>query len=240
MKRAPLLAITLCLSLAAAAQRSGCPIADAPLPSGPPGPPPTWIPPAMFPEKFGDPVPPQQSRELTAQELGAEEMQRLQESLAKQRANDWVTDVEEGHVSGLLRMESRVRPEPTPPEAAQVAADVARTPLAAWRLVGYVDTHVKSRAWRMFRSGDGALFSLEEWNYKADGGAIFQMPGTTNRKVGAHAASLRGMRAPSGCVLSTLTWYDDRKEYRLEIVGPLDIEAQRALLMQVGEAIAGR
>ena len=70
----------------------------------------------------------------------------------------------------------------------------------------------------MARSPDGSVLALGEWDYKPDVGDV-QSPGMNN------------------AVSTTLSW-DDRKLYRLEIAGPLDMERQRATLMEIGRALA--
>ena len=240
--------VASCVAACAFAQHPDCPKANAPMPTSPPGPPPRimppmFTPPATFPkspEEWKAATPPSQVREMTPAEIGAEGAADIQKDVAQLQAGNWLRDVEEGHVSSLLFVEKRSRGEPLPADAAPMAADLQRTPLSAWRYVGHVPTGMPSRAERLYRASDGSLLSLQEWSYKADGGAIYRMPGMSNRKVGGHAATLTGMKGPSGCVKSILQWQDDRKDYRLELAGPLDVEAQRALLVQVAEAIAAQ
>jgi hypothetical protein len=148
-----------------------------------------------------------------------------------------VYDVQEGYVSAILNFRRSARPGALPPQSAAIAADVSSTPLARWSYEGYLPERVPYRVTRFFRSPEGALLALSEWDYAADVGAV-TMQGLNNRIIHGRPAGLFAMRAPSGCVSTTLSWKDDRKLYRLELVGPLDAAAQRAALTQVGEALA--
>ena len=157
---------------------------------------------------------------------------------AKVDPNADYLEAEEGHVSAILQMEKRVRSGPLPPSSAYVALDTLRTPLAQWNYVGYLPSPMASRVTRFFRK-DGSLLALSEWAYRRDmGGDLPSMPGVSNRTVGGREAGLHGLRSPSGCISTTLSWKDDNKLYRIELVGPMDAEQQRATLMQIGEAIA--
>ena len=150
---------------------------------------------------------------------------------------DAVFDAEEGHISAILIMERSVKPGPLPPPLAPIASDIAGTPLAQWRYEGYLPERVPHRVSRFFRSPEGAVLALGEWDYKPDVGDM-QFPGMNNASVGERRAGLFSLRSPSGCVSTTLSWKDDRKLYRLEIAGPLDIDRQRATLMEIGRSLA--
>ena len=150
---------------------------------------------------------------------------------------DAVFNAEEGHISAILIMERSVKPGPVPADVAPIASDIASTPLAQWRYEGYLPERVPHRVSRFFRSPDGSVLALGEWDYKPDVGDV-QFPGMNNARVGDKRAGLFSLRSPSGCVSSTLSWKDDRKLYRLEIAGPLDMERQRATLMEIGRALA--
>jgi hypothetical protein len=147
-------------------------------------------------------------------------------------------EAEEGHVSAILQMARRVRPGPLPSSADAVAVDVLRTPLALWNYLGYLPSPMRSRVTRFFGK-EGSLLALSEWAYRGDmGGDLPASPDVSNRTIGGRPAGLHGLRSPSGCVSTTLSWKDDNKLWRIEIVGPLSIEKQRTTVMQIGEAIA--
>jgi hypothetical protein len=150
---------------------------------------------------------------------------------------DAVFDAEEGHVSAILNMERALKAGPVPASVASIASDVSATPLARWSYEGYLPERVAHRVSRFFRGPDGSIVALGEWDYKPDVGDV-QFPGMNNATVAGKPAGLFSLRSPSGCVSTTLSWKDDRKLYRLEIVGPLDIESQRAALTRLGESLA--
>jgi hypothetical protein len=150
---------------------------------------------------------------------------------------DAVFDGEEGHVSAILNMERSVKAGPVPQNVAYIASDVSKTLLGGWKYEGYLPERVPHRVSRFFRGPDGSLLAFGEWDYRPDIGDV-QMPGMNNASVAGKDAGLLSLRAPSGCVSTTLSWKDDRKLYRLEIVGPLDMERQRATLKKIAESIA--
>lgn len=150
---------------------------------------------------------------------------------------DAVFDAEEGHVSAIVAMERALRPGPVPPEFASAASAISGTPLAEWTYEGYLPERSPRRVSRFFRSPEGAHLAFGEWEYRADVGDV-RFPGMDNATVGARSAGLFSLRSPSGCVSTTLSWKDDRKLYRLEIVGPLDMQAQRAQVTRIAESIA--
>ena len=156
--------------------------------------------------------------------------------IAQSLQPDAVFDAEEGHVSAILNMERALRAGPVPPQVAAIASDVSKTPLAAWKYEGFLPERVPRRVSRFFRSPDGALLALGEWDYKPDAGDM-QFQGMDNTSVGGMPAGLLSLRAPSGCTSTTLTWKDDRKLYRLEIVGPLDVEKQRDTVKRIAESM---
>lgn len=150
---------------------------------------------------------------------------------------DAVFDAEEGHISAILNMERLLKAGPVPQDVAQIATDVARTPLARWKYEGYLPERVPHRVSRFFRSPDGALLALGEWDYKPDIGDV-QFPGMNNASVAGKPAGLFSLRSRSGCVSTTLSWADESKLYRLEIVGPLPLERQRETLTRIAESVA--
>jgi hypothetical protein len=156
--------------------------------------------------------------------------------LAQPLQPEAVFDAEEGHVSAILNMERALRAGPLPQQVANIASDVGKTPLVEWKYEGYLPERVPHRLSRFYRSPDGALLAFGEWDYKPDVGAM-QFQGMDNASVAGAPAGLFSLRAPSGCTSTTLSWKDDRKLYRLEIVGPLDVERQRATLMRIAESI---
>ena len=160
------------------------------------------------------------------------------EDASKADPNAEFLEAEEGHVSAIMQMARRVRPGPLPASADPVAVDVLRTPLAQWNYAGYLPSPMPTRVTRFFRK-EGATLALSEWAYRRDmGGDLPANPDVSNRTIGGRPAGLHGLRSPSGCVSTTLSWKDDNKLWRIEVVGPLSVEQQRATVMQIGEAIA--
>ena len=150
---------------------------------------------------------------------------------------DAVFNAEEGHVSAILNMERSLKAGPVPEAAAGIATDVSKTPLAQWSYEGYLPERVPNRVSRFFRSPDGALLAMGEWDYKPDIGDV-QFPGMNNANVAGRPAGLFSLRSPSGCVSTILSWKDDRKLYRLEIAGPIDMQRQRQTLTNIAESVA--
>ena len=145
--------------------------------------------------------------------------------------------VDEGYVSAILHFEREAKPGPLPQPAASIATDVTSTPLARWNYEGFLPERSPYRVTRFFRSPEGALLALSEWDYAADVGQV-TLQGLDNRQVKGRPAGLFAMQAPSGCVSTTLSWKDERKLYRLELVGPFDAGRQRDEIARIGEAIA--
>jgi hypothetical protein len=150
---------------------------------------------------------------------------------------DAVFDAEEGHVAAILSMERSLKPGPVPEAVAPLAADVSATPLAQWSYEGYLPERVPHRVSRFFRSPSGALLAMGEWDYKPDIGDA-KFPGMNNAMVGGKPAGLFSLRSPSGCVSTILSWKDERKLWRLEIAGPLDLEQQRSTLTRIADALS--
>jgi hypothetical protein len=201
-------AIVACAcAFAVHAQRPDCPPRNAPLPTAPEGMPPQFIPPLQFPQTFD----PNFRQPPPALDLPPPD------DIEKRKANDWLMDVEDGHVAALPRLALRVRRE---------------TPAGATR------EGSPNRVSRLYRRADGSLLNLEEWDFAADGGAVYQSAGMRNARVGAHEATMVGARGKSGCIESELTWFDKRKNFNLRIAGPLPLAEQRAVLQEVAEAVA--
>ena len=214
----PILPLMLAAGLACA-QKPGCPDRSAPMPKGPPGPPPSFTPEVVFPPTFDgrvqvSPPPPREPR------------------------REAVVDVEEGHVSALAWQADRARPEPPPHSAADRYVDVPRTALASWRFIGYRHTADREthRLTRYF-GNEGGIVSLEEWHYAEAGGATFPTR-EPDLRVGGMDARRATLRAPSGCVKSMLSWADARTDYRLEAVGPWSADRQRELLESIANSVA--
>lgn len=232
-------AIIFSIAAVAHAQRADCPRMDAPMPMKPPGAPPPILPPAQFPERWDDAVklPPPQSRELSRDEVPKDALAKWDRMREEARRNDWMTEAEEGHVAAMARMSQTARAAALPPALRAFAVDVGRSPLATWTYLGFLERgrlHVA----RYFRAADGSVLELDEFAFKDAGGAIIELPGGSNASVSGRRAQIGGLRSPSGCVQSALSWQDDRVDYRLTITGPLELQRQRALLMQTAEAIA--
>jgi hypothetical protein len=225
---APAMFFFCALAFAAHAQRPDCPALNAPMPTSPPGPPPKFMPHFEFPQKF-DPnfrPPPPSGVDFPPPD-----------DIEKRKANDWLTEVEDGHVAALPRLAARVRRE-TPAGAARVQVDASKTPLAAWEFLGYAREGSPNRVSRLYRRADGSLLNLEEWDFAADGGAVYQSAGMRNARVGTHEATSTGLRGKSGCIESMLSWFDERKNVSLRIAGPLPLAEQRAVLREVAESVA--
>jgi len=220
-------------------QRADCPRLDAPLPNRPPGEPPPLLPPVSFPQRLEDGVKPPRSHELSRDEAPAAEMKEWDGAVAKLRANDWLDEAEEGHVAMVARASRTARLSPPPPELASAASDMALSPLKSWTYLGFAPAgaHHLRRYWRAV---DGSIIEMEELDLEATGGAVITLPGMDNARVNQHPATMSGLRSPSGCIESSLAWYDQRKSYTLRLVGPIELQRQRAVLMEVAQSIAPR
>jgi hypothetical protein len=130
------------------------------------------------------------------------------------------------------------RDAPPPSKPPAHAIDVSRTALRGRDLQGTVPETSPHHLTRLFRRADGTLRGLTELRYRAAGGSVYRFEGTSSAQVGTHPAILGGVKGPSGCVASTLSWSDDRRHFKLEIAGVLEPAAQRATLLSVAESIA--
>jgi hypothetical protein len=231
--------VLLALAGMAHAQRADCPHLDAPLPQRPPGEPPALLPPVSFPQRLDDPVQPPQSRQLSRDEFPADAMRQWDRGVEKQRANDWLDQAEEGHVAMVARAARDAQPSSPPRELASAPTDMALSPLASWTYLGFspAGPHHLRRYWR---AADGSIIELDEHDLQATGGAVFTLPGMDNARINGRPATISGLRSPSGCIASSLAWYDQRKAYALRLVGPLELQRQRAVLMEVAQSIAPR
>jgi hypothetical protein len=231
----------LAFAATAHAQRADCPHLDAPVPARPPGEAPPILPPFNPPERFEDALrqPPPQSRELSRDEFPADAMKDWDRQVDTKRANDWLTPAQEGHVAMVAHAAVHAQRSTPPPELAAAATDMGGSLLAAWSYLGFAPAgphHVR----RYWRAGDGSIIEVDEHDLEAAGGAVFTLPGMDNARVGARPATVGGLRSPSGCIASSLGWYDERRSYALQLVGPLDLSRQRAVLMEVARWMASR
>jgi hypothetical protein len=229
----------LAFAAVAHAQRADCPHLDAPPPNRPPGEPPPLLPPVSFPQRLEDGVKAPQSHELSRDEVPAAAMKEWDRRVEKERANDWLLEAEEGHVAMVARASRGAQLSPPPPGLASAASDIASSPLASWTYLGFspAGPHHLRRYWR---AGDGSIIEMDELDLEATGGAVITLPGMHNARVNERPATMSGLRSPSGCIQSSLAWYDQRKSYALRLAGPLDLQRQRAVLMEVAQSIAPR
>jgi len=150
---------------------------------------------------------------------------------------DGIYSVDEGYVSAILQVEKRIKRGLAPQPSAGPLRDLLETPLGKWGYEGYLPERTANRVTRFYRSADDAVVAFSEWDYAADVGTI-DIPGMDNTTLAGKPAGLIAMRSPSGCVSTTLSWKDERKLYRVELVGPFDAQRQRAMLMEIGEALS--
>lgn len=207
-----LLALFAC---AANAQRSDCPVLNAPMPMRPPGKSPDWVPKVAFPEKWDGEVKVELPPVLPA--------------------SDELTDADEGHVTGVARMAQRADAAPPPNGVLSQLVDPGKTVLSEWRFDGYIRDMPRHKVTRVF-SRSGSVLVIEQWNYRADGASIHPMR-LPNRTVGRFPATSGGLRAPSGCVSASLGWLADGTSFSLSIAGPLSLARQRELLIDVAQSI---
>jgi hypothetical protein len=205
-------------AFSATAQRPDCPVRDAPRPSAPPGKPPEFLPKFTFPEVWGEEV------KTEAPLMGP--------------SSEELIDAEEGHVTAVART-TELAHGPAPAEdILRLGVDPGKTDLSGWRFEGYVREMPRQKVTRVF-TRHGSTLVFEEWNFAADGARVYptRQPSTA---VGPFPATWGGLRAPSGCVSTALTWGDDKTNYSLRLVGPLSLDEQRALLLRVARSIASQ
>jgi hypothetical protein len=233
MRRAAL-AVALALACAhAMAQHAGCPPAKAPPPTRPAGEPPAIMPPMAFPKTFDEPMPPQKTR-IERSDLSPEQLRAHDERLARRRAQDFIDAGEDGHVAQIGREAERAT-------RLALLAPGRVTPLAgavldAWKYEGALEDG-PARVSRFWRRSDGTVLAVSEWDEGRGMGVPITLPDAHNAKVGHHPATLGGVRGPSGCVLSSLSWSEGSRATLLRIAGPVDVGAQRKLLGEIGDAI---
>jgi hypothetical protein len=238
--RLSLAAVAVCLATTAKAQNADCPHVDAPVPRHPPGAPPPFPPPIGPPAKtLAEQLqrPPPLSRELSRDDLPPDSIREWDRRMDEERRKDWLLDVEEGFVASVARDARKATQGELPPALKAFAVRADRLPLRDWAFLGYRETG-PFRLHRYFRGPDRSLLEIQEWHYKQAGGAVFALPGSSNVKVAGRAARVSGLRAPSGCVESAMSWFDEQVNYGLRIVGPLDVPSQRRRLQEIAEAMA--
>jgi hypothetical protein len=233
-----LLMLAMLVALPAYAQRADCPRVDAPRPMSPAGGPPPFRPSINPPAHFGDPMPPPKSGEIPLSSLDEKEKAQYLAELARRRANDDLLNAEEGHVAGLAWEAQAARSDVPRGVDPTKLADIRATPLQDWAALGYGPNFSPHNVTRYFRAADGSVVSLHEWDYKADGGAVFALPGSNNLRVRGFDARMGGLRSPSGCVNASLAWTEPDRSVDLLVVGPRDLARQRALLRAIAETIA--
>jgi hypothetical protein len=222
------------------AQKPDCPHLDAARPMRPPGPPPPFPPPMGAPPKTlaeALATPPATSRELSWDDLPPESRAEWDRRMEDERRRDWIVDAEEGFIASTAWEAAKATPGPLPPALHAFAIPADKLSLAGWTFLGFRQTG-RLHVHRYFRAPEGSLLEIDEWAYKEMGGAIYGLPGASNVKVADRPARLGGLRGPSGCVSSSLSWHDDRVKYALLIVGPLDVAAQRRRLEEVAASMA--
>ena len=217
--------VALCVAaLAAHAQRADCPIRSAAVPTKPPGPPPSFTPTLIPPARFGDPLvamPPPPPVEMD-------------------RNVDGMLDAEEGFVSQLAWEADAAVPQPSARHDVSSFADLAQTELGSWRMLGYSNRpHPDPLSLTRYFSKDGGLVSLREWHMAKAGGAVYSMRPPAF-KMGDIDAYEGGIRAPSGCVIATLTWTNAGTNYTLAMVGPWTLAEQRQKLASIARSLAAR
>jgi hypothetical protein len=197
----------------AGAQRADCPLKDAPMPTKPPGMPPTEPPIPVFPEKFGDPVvlPPR----------------------VAYPPSDTLLEADEGHITAVARAVGRAQQQGPRQELSERMVDVSRTLLSQWRFAGYVPDGF--RVTRVF-TREGSTLVFDEWHMALQGGSIVGAPQPTV-PIGRSMGSYGGARSPSGCVNTVLAWEVGEVMYTLEIVGPKAHDEQRKVLLDVARSI---
>jgi hypothetical protein len=196
------------------AQRPDCPVRDAAIPRQPPGKPPDFAPKVTFPNQFGGEVKVEMPPLLPASED--------------------LTAAEEGHVTAITRKADIARVDAPSRDLLIIPIEARNTLLSEWRFNGYYPerghkvTQVFSRA--------GSVLVLEQWDYKADGIRIFaaRQPSTT---VGGFPARTGGLQTPSGCVAANLSWEDNETSFTLILAGPLPLQEQRQVLLEVAQSI---
>ena len=236
MKRWAIIGIILSFACAAKAQRPDCPPADAAPRVKPPDRPMIMPPMPQFPAHFdAPPPPPPKSGELKPST--AAERDWAERRVATHRASDGVNEVQDADVRGVLQTANAIRARPA--MASAMAIDLSKTSLATWAFLGSVPQGIGKPTYvtRVFERADRELFQLDEFHYEVAGGAIYTLEGMANRRVGDYPATMVSLRGRSGCVESQLAWHDSHISYTLRTSGPLDLAAQRALLLEVAQAI---
>jgi hypothetical protein len=224
----------------AIAQRPDCPPHDAPPAMTPPGPPPVFQPRINAPATWDEALkmPPPKSEVIPLDTLSPAERQRVEADRTRRAANDGLIDGEDGHVAVHRQLLASASDRPARP-LPEGAVEVAGTPLATWRFGGYLREFSPNRLSRMFSRDDGTLLYFQEWNFAVEGGAVMTFEGAPIA-IGPHRATQGGVRGRSGCVLATLAWDDGRRQYQLEMSGPLSLRDQRALLRSIAQSIVSR
>ncbi|GJI88832.1 hypothetical protein RugamoR1_19950 [Rugamonas sp. R1(2021)] len=100
--------------------------------------------------------------------------------------------------------------------------ELARTPFAGFESAGAWSESVndtRSRLYRAFRTPDGHTLVLFEHDMSADGSSSWRAAQFEQERVNGSPARLVVLRAPSGRMVSSLTWTEGRRSYELWLDG---------------------
>ena len=109
-------------------------------------------------------------------------------------------------------------------------SDISLTGLDSFTYVGFLpEGPSKEGPWtsvtRVFQKIDGTILMLHEWDFAADGGGVLIVKEAMNTTVGGIPAQLSHKRAPSGQVLTELSWATKSKYFILSVWG--DVRPRR-------------
>ena len=201
------------------------------MPMTPPGKAPAFTPQVTFPSAFGGEVKVETGAVLPPQENPI--------------------DAEEGHLTAMARLAKAARHEPPPADVLAGAVDLRKTRLSAWQFDGYVpnpaahrarcdaagncSTSSRHKVTRVF-SRDGSTVLFEDWNMAADGAAVVATPPQAIA-IGRFFGNAGALRSPSGCVSASLSWHGEGKSFSLKIIGPMSLQRQRDVLLDLARSI---
>ena len=160
-------------------------------------------------------------------------------------------DVEEGQLTAISRLAKEARHEPPSAEVLAGAVDLRKTRLSAWRFDGYLpnpaslrprcdaagncSTTSRHKVTRVFSKDDSTVL-FEDWNMAADGAALVATPPQTVA-IGRFFGNAGALRSPSGCASASLSWHGEGKSFSLTIFGPLSLQQQREVLLDLARSI---
>jgi len=205
--------------------------------------------PLPFTGKQSSPVPTMEIgkvKHLSKEEIPPELKAVVEDDIEKSRKG--YEEVSEEYFEYLDNYQNYLRVEDDVlPNLKLTLANLARTEFESYKYEGMIPGGPTipgpwTSVTRVFRSQDGMLVKLTEWDFVADGGAIVIVDEVMNSRVSGVPAFMAVKKSPSGKAVTTLTWATDKKQYTLTAEDDGSVHGARKLntkkwLVKLAESI---